>query len=159
MLYFSMLGGLLAFLGLAAYFLFLGEIPSNPELGRQMLAAVLPLAVTCIALGVFVPRILLGKVRPEMTLGDRLVRYRTAMITRLAFFEAMGLCAVMGLLASQQLHFLYVAAASLVLLLFSVPTLERVVAALKLPREEAVALGRDDPFEVAGGWVGNDEAA
>ncbi len=155
-IYFCMLGGLLVFLGLAAYLLHFGEMHSSPELGRKMLHVVLPLFVACIALGSFVPRMMLRKVRPAMPLGERLIRYRTALITRLAFFEAAGLGTVMALLASQELYFLYVVAVSLLLLLFSMPTLERVASALKLPQEDAMALSRNEPFEVVGWWVEED---
>lgn len=119
-------------------------IPKNPvkSAGNDMLIYIAPiLAVICFIAGHFLFLKLLGNIKSDSTLKDKLMAYQSATIVRLALLEGPSLFSIVGLLLTGNMIFLGITGAIIAYFIYLRPTRQKIEDDLSLSYEEKAELG------------------
>ncbi|WP_121811596.1 hypothetical protein [Mucilaginibacter kameinonensis] len=118
-------------------------IPKNPvkSAGNDMLIYIAPiLAVTCFIAGHFLFLKLLGNIKSDSTLKDKLMAYQSATIVRLALLEGPSLFSIVGFLLTGNMIFLGITGAIIAYFIYLRPTRQKIEDDLSLSYEEKAEL-------------------
>lgn len=134
-IYFALHGGLISFLIMV---LFISDTKSlfSPQLSDPLMLAVL--IISCISLpsAHLFAKMIFNKTNPDDLLKNKLIRFQSGQLIRLATCEGVGLLAIVGLMLSSNLFFLIYLVIALFILILYYPSPEKISREINLTQAE-----------------------
>jgi hypothetical protein len=128
--YFALILGILSFL--AVTFLISQDFKFVFDKSDPIIFANLILFTLAIPIGYLVSQGMWKKIEKELPLKDKLLKYQTGFLVRLATCEGVGLFSIVGLLLSNNLIYLVLTGLVLLIIFFYFPSLEKLELQLDL---------------------------
>jgi hypothetical protein len=134
-IFFAMIAGLLTFLAMTLY---VNEIKYSSKIDLAEPLFVVNFILCCVALpvGYFYTKSLFSKIDPNDLLKNKLFRFQSGQIIRLATCEGVGLFAIVNLLVTSNLMFLIFLIIALLTMFQYYPTPEKIGREINLTQTE-----------------------
>ena len=133
-IYFALILGLLSFLSVT--FLISQDFRFAFDKNDPVLFANLILFISAIPLGYLVPQSIWKRIEKDLPLQDKLLKYQTGFLIRLATCEGVGLFSIVGFLISNNLFYLVLTGIILLIIFYYFPSLGKLELQLDLSYTE-----------------------
>ena len=132
--YFALILGLFSFL--AVTFLISQDFKFDFDKSDPMIFANLILFFLAIPIGYLVSQVMWRRIEKDLPLKDKLLKYQTGFLIRMATCEGVGLFSIVGLLLSNNLIYLVLTGIILLIIFYYFPSLEKLELQLDLNNTE-----------------------
>lgn len=132
--YFSLILGLLSFL--AVTFLISNDLKFTLDKNDPILLANLVLFLLATPVGFWMSQAMWKRIEKDLPLKDKLLKYQSGFLIRMATCEGVGLFSIVGLLLSDNLIYLVFTATILLILYFYFPAIEKLEIDIDLNQTE-----------------------
>ena len=139
-IYFALWGGLFSFL-ITAMALIEDQFQFSSGLSDSLILITFLLSCINLPAGYFLAKMLFKKIDQNDQLKDKLNKYQTGQIIRLAFCEGVGFLAIVSLLLTSNLFFLIFLFISLFVMVVYYPTPEKIGREINLTQNEVDMFG------------------
>jgi hypothetical protein len=124
-IYFVMIFGLLAFVAVT-FQISSSDFKFNFDTSDPILIVAIVLFMMAVPTSFFFSKILWRNIGDELTLKDKILKYQSGFIIRLASCEGVGLFSIVGFMLSNNLIYLVQLAVILMVIFFYYPSVERI---------------------------------
>lgn len=124
-IYFVMILGLLAFVTVT-FLTFSSDLKFNFDTSDPLIIVMIVLFMIAVPTGFYVSKIIWRNIGDELSLKDKILRYQSGFIIRLASSEGVGLFAIIGFMLSNNLIYMVLLAVILMVIFFYYPSVERI---------------------------------
>jgi len=132
--YFALILGLFSFL--AVTFLISQDFKFDFDKSDPMIFANLILFFLAIPIGYLVSQVMWRRIEKDLPLKDKLLKYQTGFLIRMATCEGVGLFSIVGLLLSNNLIYLVLTGIILLIIFYYFPSLEKLELQIDLNHTE-----------------------
>jgi hypothetical protein len=138
-IFFAMIAGLLTFLAMTFY---VNEIKYSTKFDLSEPLFIVNIILCCVALpaGYYVSKSIFNKIDPNDLLKNKLFRFQSGQVIRLAFCEGVGLFSIVNLLLTSNLMFLVFLGIALLTMFTYYPTPEKIGREINLTQTEIDSL-------------------
>lgn len=135
-IFFALLAGQLIFLFISVFLVQSGNISTNENLFLILFIVDLMIVVPAIVVGPMIYRSFMSRVKPEMSLTEKLNLYKQGTIIKLAMVEAPTIFSIVGFLLTGSFVFLFLAIGIIILFFMHKPSLEKFCEDFQVPFSE-----------------------